>query len=213
MRHPSSYKRRAPRREPYDYLLIVCEGGKTEPNYFHGLRRAHNLSSTNVEIARPGKNDPIGIVEYADKRLNETDFDRAYCVFDRNGHVGFDSALAKVAKSINGKNGRLHAIPSVPCFEIWILLHFIYSAAPFTGTGSQSACDKVIAKVKEYLPEYHKGQESIYDLLDSTVAQGIVNARRLENENAKTGSLNPATQMHQVVDFLQKLKRYKPPQG
>ena len=32
-RGPESYKRRGPVREAYDYVLIVCEGAKSEPNY------------------------------------------------------------------------------------------------------------------------------------------------------------------------------------
>jgi len=39
MRRPESYRRLSPQREPYDYVLIVCEGEKTEPNYFYGLRK------------------------------------------------------------------------------------------------------------------------------------------------------------------------------
>lgn len=36
-RPPSSFQRRAARRAPYAKVLIVCEGEKTEPNYFKGL--------------------------------------------------------------------------------------------------------------------------------------------------------------------------------
>ena len=33
------HRRRVARRAPYDRVLIVCEGAKTEPNYFKWLRK------------------------------------------------------------------------------------------------------------------------------------------------------------------------------
>jgi hypothetical protein len=206
LRRPESYRRRVPQREPYDYILIVCEGEKTEPNYFHGLRQAHTLSSANIEIVRPPAHDPINIVEYAERRLIEDGYDRAYCVFDRNGHTGFDAALRKIASSENGKHGRLHAITSVPCFEVWILLHFSYSSSPFNKAGSQSACDRVLAEVKRHFPDYTKGYQDAYAKLAAKVTQAVTNATRLQKENLKTGSTNPGTHMHMIVDHLRNLK-------
>jgi hypothetical protein len=101
LRQPKSYRRRNPQREPYDYVLIVCEGEKTEPNYFHGLRRAYALSSANIEIVRPPAHDPLNIVAYAEKRLIEGSYDRAYCVFDRNGRAGFDTALRNIVNKVS----------------------------------------------------------------------------------------------------------------
>jgi hypothetical protein len=206
VRQPESYRRRGPQREPYDYVLIVCEGEKTEPNYFHGLRQAYAPSSANVEIVRPPAHDPVSIVAYAEKRLIEGDYDRAYCVFDRNGHVGFDAALRNIADSENGKSGRLHAITSVPCFEVWILLHFSYSSAPFNKAGSQSACDRVVSEVKKHFSDYTKGYQDAYAKLAAMESQAIANAIRLQKENFKTGSCNPGTQVHALVDYLRNLK-------
>lgn len=36
-RHRGSVARGKPRREPYDRVMIVCEGSKTELLYFRGL--------------------------------------------------------------------------------------------------------------------------------------------------------------------------------
>jgi len=44
-------RREAQKREPYDVVLIVCEGDKTEPNYFKELRDAFKLSTANIRIA------------------------------------------------------------------------------------------------------------------------------------------------------------------
>lgn len=46
-------ERKQGRRGSYDRVLIVCEGSKTEPNYFKEIRAAHRLHTANVEV-QPG---------------------------------------------------------------------------------------------------------------------------------------------------------------
>jgi len=139
-----SYARRGPVRQPYDRALIVCEGKKTEPYYFTGLRLHYRLSSANIQIMPANGTDPLSIVSFAEDRLG--DYDRAFCVFDRDGHQNYDTAVAKVAQSMEGRTGKLVAITSWPCFEFWILLHFSYSAAPFNRAGEKSSFERVISK-------------------------------------------------------------------
>ena len=38
-RKAESLRRRRAQKSPYDVVLIVCEGGKTEPNYFAELKK------------------------------------------------------------------------------------------------------------------------------------------------------------------------------
>jgi hypothetical protein len=75
-RTAGSYARRGPVREPYDRVLIVCEGKKTEPYYFGGLRLHYRLSSANIEITPANGTDPMSIVSFAEARLDE--YDRAF---------------------------------------------------------------------------------------------------------------------------------------
>ena len=82
-------RRRSPRREPYDRVLIVCEGEKTEPNYFRELCAHYRLSTANIEVTQGEGNDPVSVVQTA-KRLQKSEtrqgerYDRIYCVFDRD---------------------------------------------------------------------------------------------------------------------------------
>ena len=50
-REAESLRRQAAKRAPYDVVLIVCEGEKTEPYYFKGLREHLRLSNANIVIA------------------------------------------------------------------------------------------------------------------------------------------------------------------
>lgn len=155
-RGPQDYRRRGPTREPYDLVLIVCEGAKTEPNYFKGFRTAYGLSNANIIITPANHNDPMSIVRFTENRVEEEDYDKAFCVFDRDGHVNYDQALRYAAECPLVIQNRLVVIPSVPCFEIWILLHFVYTSAVFQASGDETACERVLRAVKRHMPQYTK---------------------------------------------------------
>jgi len=57
-------RRRRAMKASYDVILIVCEGAKTEPNYFTELKNAFRLSNANVMICGRGS-DPLSVVDFA----------------------------------------------------------------------------------------------------------------------------------------------------
>jgi hypothetical protein len=201
MRRPESYRRRGPTREPYDSVLIVCEGGKTEPQYLDGVKLTFKLSSANIRVTSAAGTDPVSVVRFAERLSGEEKYDRVYCVFDRDGHANFDDAISLVRQL------GYREIVSWPCFEIWILLHFVYSTAPYNGAGNQSACDLVVREVKKHFASYSKGRRGVYSELESKLDIAISNAKKLVQHNASTGSTNPATAVHELVDYLRNLKQ------
>jgi len=203
-RRRGSYRRSGPTREPYDTVLIVCEGEKTEPNYFRGLLDAYRLSSANIAVVSPPATDPISITDYAEKRLGQ--YNRVFCVFDRDGHTNFDAAVQRIEDSAAGKKGKWLAITCTPCFEFWVLLHFRYTAAAFTAVGKNSACDNVMRELQKHLPDYAKNQIDIYARLHDKTDIAIKHSVRLEAHNRDTGASNPATRMSLLVEYLRKLK-------
>ena len=70
-RRAADLRRHKARREPYTKILIVCEGEKTEPHYFHGLKERYGLNSANVEIGGNASSAPSGIYDYARQRYRE----------------------------------------------------------------------------------------------------------------------------------------------
>lgn len=64
----SVLRRRKPARAPYAKVLIVCEGEKTEPLYFNGLRDHYRLNSTNVEVTGECGPDPLAVFNHAKLR-------------------------------------------------------------------------------------------------------------------------------------------------
>lgn len=198
-----AYGRREPTLEPYDTVLLVCEGEKTEPNYFNDMRAFHRLSTANVAVVSPGA-DPVTLVEYAMGRLK--DFNRVFCVFDGENSARVAKALGLIASSPGGKSGILRAVVSTPCFEVWMLLHFKLSTAPFLSAGTMTAGQSVVSALKQHIPGYSKSSSGLYTRLAEKVPLAMANGRRLAKHNAASQSTNPATSMHDLVEYLRGLK-------
>jgi hypothetical protein len=85
------FARRENVRQPFETVLLVCEGAKTEPLYFHALRKALNLTSVTIQNTRG--TDPVTIVTHAINEMERTDYDRGFCIFDGDA----SSALVQAA--------------------------------------------------------------------------------------------------------------------
>ena len=200
-RTPRSYARRAATREPYASILIVCEGGKTEPNYFKGLRIAYRLSNANIHVTPADGTDPMSVVQFAEREFTSGDYDRVYCVFDRDTHATYDAARRRVDALPN-----FYAAVSWLCFEVWVLLHYRYSTAPIESVGKRSACDNAVRELRNHLPNYAKGLVGIFDILAAQLDVAIEHGGRLCEHNEQNGSVNPATNVQDLVEFLIHLK-------
>ncbi|MCU7934448.1 MAG: RloB family protein [Candidatus Thiodiazotropha sp. (ex Dulcina madagascariensis)] len=205
----SDLARRKSRRAPYDRVLIVCEGSKTEPYYLRELIDCLELNSANVEIDGSCGSSPITIVDYAKQRYTQEKhkndaFDRVFCVFDRDTHTTYKQALDKLSRSVPGKV--YTAINSVPCFEYWLLSHFVYSTKAYTGAGAKSACSCLINELLRYIPEYSKGAMGLFKNLMGHTEQAIAYSKRALQEAEKNGTDNPITLMHELVEYLKHLK-------
>tara|TARA_B100001079_G_C16393257_1_gene507920 strand:+ start:717 stop:1364 length:648 start_codon:yes stop_codon:yes gene_type:complete len=211
-RKPRSRKtitRAAPSREPYKKVLIVCEGEKTEPQYFENLIDHWELSSANVLVVGDCGSDPISIVKCAKKKFNQSKkigdpFDNVFCVFDKDSHVNYKDALAMVKNA--SPTTTFESINSVPCFEYWLLLHFFYTTRPFVGSGNKSAGQEVLAELKPYFPEYQKGSREIYSQLIGRLTDAKTNADKSRKAAARDGTDNPSTRVDKLVNYLENLK-------
>lgn len=195
-------------RASYDVVLIVCEGEKTEPNYLSALRDELQLSSANIKVLGIGA-DPLTIVNHAIEEFEcYKDYDQVYCVFDKDQHATYQAALDKIAAYRNRKENQIpiHAITSVPCFEYWLLLHFIESTKPYEQVGKKSAGDQVRADVKNHIPGYDKGHKEIYSITKDKTALAIKRAKRIFVQQENNDTDNPTTNFYLLVEYLINLK-------
>lgn len=205
-------KRRAARREPYAKVLIVCEGEKTEPFYFRGLRDHYGLNTANVEVCGECGSDPRSVLRYAKQRYREEKdtgdaFDKVFCVFDKDTHHNYAEALETIASSKPRKT--FVAISSVPCFEYWLLLHFVHTTRPYSALAGNSPANQVLSELEGYLPDYKKGTNDIFSHLVGQLEFAKSNAVRSLREAQVNGTDNPTTRVHELVIFLQGIRAPK----
>ena len=202
---PRDLKRSTPKRDPYARVLIVCEGSKTEPTYFTELRDHLKLNTANVEVDGDSDSSPKSVVEHAKKRYQQDkEYDRVYCVFDKDSHTTYTQALDMV--SAQQPSGIFHAITSVPCFEYWLLLHFVFTAKPYARSGTRSPADCVIDDLEKYLPAYHKGDRNIYVKLRDKTEVAINHAKHAMQQAIQNETDNPSTKVFELVEYLRRLK-------
>lgn len=201
--------KRKERRDRYAKVLIVCEGEKTEPQYFNGLKDHYGLNSANVEICGECGSDPLSIYRHARQRFREEKdagdpFDRVFCVFDKDTHGSYQPALDQIARAT--PRDTFVATHSVPCFEYWLLLHFSYTTRAFEALPGNSACNQVLTALKAYMPHYAKGMKDIFPELIGQLDFAKSNAIRALQAAEANHTDNPSTRVHELVSFLQHIK-------
>lgn len=211
----SALQRQHANRAPYDKVLIVCEDKKSAVHYFEEVKDRYEINTANVEIDGRCGSAPISVVEHAIKRYKseaKTDngFDRVFCVFDKDNHDSYGKAIALCAKQ--KPKGVFYSIPSVPCFEYWLLLHFRYSTRPYQATGKKSvgdiAFDELQAEFsKNHLSEYSKASSDIFRTLGiERLDDAKKHAERALQEAEKNQTDNPVTYVHELIAYLQGIK-------
>lgn len=207
IRSDRSLARRRGKQPTRPLVLIVCEGG-TEKEYFEALRNDFRLSTAEVVIPKnTAGSAPINVVEFAERKCQEDGgYDYAFCVFDRNGHASFEEARRRITECSTRVRRPLplREAVSIPCFEIWILLHFQNTDRPFEN------CNAVIGHIEgnNYIADYSKADPKLFKLIKDRLERAVENARWLEGK-AVENNYNPYTSVHKLVEILIELKTLK----
>lgn len=199
-----SKRRRVRKKGRYDRLinvrpvrqrfLIVCEGEKTEPNYFRSFR----VPKLVVDVKGLGVS-PRQLVEKALSLKEQDEYDQIWCVFDRDDlNVGaFNGAIQRA------ESQGLRVAYSNQAFELWYLLHFHFYNTPMRRIDYTE-------KLSELLPHpYLKNDLRMYDQLFSRQTTAIRNANRLLKQFSplNPGTNDPSATVHMLV---QELNRFLP---
>ena len=192
-----SSRKRGNRKE-YRTLVIVCEGKKTERNYFNRYRE--RKSGLLILTPNSSVTDPENLVDFALSQIKKYDInlnkgDEVWCVFDADRHT--DKNIKK-AKDLAGDKIKLCL--SNPCFELWYLLHFYYF-------GNRVSTSEVQNKLANYIKNFDKAKD-YFDLFLPKRDKAIQNAKKL-NQKHKTARIellstqsNPSTQVFQLVEYI-----------
>jgi len=187
---------------------VVCEGKKTEPNYFEEIRIEARIPAIHVCVlpSRFGA-QPSRVVEFAVAKFKETKaFEKVFAVFDRDDHSSYADAV-KRAESLDGKLKNdenehvvFKAIVSVPCFELWLLLHYADIQAFHHR-------DVVLRHLREHIPNYEKGNDGLYTLTQGVLPIATKRAERLRARFSRLPGEEAYTDVDELVGILRSLTR------
>ena len=201
-RKSSSYKRKADIRKKRNKILIVCEGEKTEPNYFQKFPL--NEAEIEVKIIGTGYNTD-SLVQKANEiktgaARKKEPYNQVWCVFDKDE---FPTQNFNRAIQLAG-NYNIKIAYSNEAFELWYLLHFGYYHSAISRKD-------YIKKLNKHLKPltYKKNNPEIYCILSSYQIIGIKNAKRLLKSypHFNPEKNNPSTTVHILVEELNRYKK------
>ena len=196
-RRAASFGRRVNTRPVRQRFLIVCEGTKTEPNYFKAFRAPGKVEA----VVRGLGDDPLNLVNRAIELWNsdEYGFDQVWCVFDRDS-VPADSFNAAIT-IVESK--RMRVAYSNEAFELWYLLHFQECSTAIPRRDYITRQDEALRH------PYKKNGETMYDELLERQEVAIKNAERLLARYSPRNPAgdNPSTTVHLLVQQLNKYAR------
>ena len=209
-RAPRNPKRRKASASPNERVLIVCEGKKTEPNYFNSFWKSLQIPpllkvpAISVEVVGQGAT-PITVVKEAVNRKKENrrqaekngdiEYEQVWCVFDveiLHKNKSLRPALDKA------KANKISVALSNPCFEYWTLLHFERNGSSFDD------CEAVISRLGKYIRNYKKSDDVHSQIKDKTET-AIENAKAIEKQHPSEDSRvkrNPSTEVYKLVKYL-----------
>lgn len=194
------------KKEIISYFLIVCEGEKTEPNYFKSFPKKVGKMVFDLEFDGGG----ISTLKVVEKAIELRDkstrkYDRVWAVFDRDSFKSnsFNSAIKKA------ESNNIHCAWSNEAFELWYLLHFHNRITPMSRKDYKSAIEECI---NSKLPKsskkfvYKKNDNNFKALLDKygSVDNAIKWSRDLSKtiNDEKFADHNPQTMVFKLVEEL-----------
>jgi hypothetical protein len=189
-------------RPPKERILILCEGEKTEPNYFNGIKAAHkhSLTATRIVVHNTKKNtakelvaEAISMRRAGIREMNP--YDEIWVVVDRDGYSKHPESIDR-ARSTNIKIAF-----SSPCFEYWYLLHFQFT------TKLISDGKEMCKELCKHIPNYDKSADYFKDFFHDKTYDAIENGEKVlshwdEVGDGKLWNHVPYTNVGQLVDRL-----------
>ena len=119
-------------------LLVFCEGERTEPEYLHALKRepaVRQVASVDIRVnEETAGSAPMTLVMAAvNARARSSDeegeVDEVWCLFDVEWPKNHPKLREAVARA---EDNGVHVAVSNPCFELWLMLHFVEHTASLT---------------------------------------------------------------------------------
>ncbi len=210
-------KRKVDIKSKRKFFLIVCEGEKTEPNYFISLKNdlpRGVLDVCDISIIGTGFNTNSLVSKAIELRNDWQEntyraVDKLWVVFDKDS---FTAHSFHKAIQMCFDNPNVDAAWTNEAFELWYLLHFHYYNTSISRKQYQSLIEKNFLNKGLTKFKYKKNSTEMFDLLSkyANINDAIKNATNLEKTFEHMNNFaqqNPCTKVHHLVAELYGLEQ------
>ena len=203
------YARKAQRRKSRQIvckILIVCEGTKTEPNYFETFKTLNGGTIVyDIDVRGLGQNT-TDVVDKAIELKSKGDYDRVWAVFDKDSFSAnkFNGAIIKA------QNNGIGCAWSNEAFELWYLYHFMNRVTAMSRTEYKRAISEAVNNSPRYknrkVYEYAKNDKDNYRIMTTygsmENAIRFAEAKSCDYTDQRYATHNPCTMVFKLVRQL-----------
>lgn len=202
-------------------IVIVCEGKKTEPDYFDSYVVKHFREARNIKVVPNTKGKTSLNQLYAAALDNKSRYPNAvvFMVFDNDGKLSnktqkkqLCTVLSKCAPLGSVSQDKVNFIFSNPQFELWAILHFEYTTAALTKKETER-------RTKRYFPDYNPKDNKTFDyniILRSPESEqcAIKYAKKLRKHHIKIEGECffdcPTTNVDVLIEYMERVCQHRP---
>ncbi len=195
----SPLRRRAPRIAQRSRFVIICEGSLTEPHYLKTFARLSSVRTVATLDVRGLGFEPRRLVEEARnlsrrERLQGSGSTQYWCVFDVEAPQPHHRLLEAVQMA---RDNGIHVAVSNPCFELWLLLHYI---------DHESWLDNGACRALRHEQDDSQGKSLDSNAYMQRLPEAMRRSRRLDLLHEHAGrefpDNNPSSGMHRLLEAI-----------
>lgn len=192
-------------------ILIVCEGEKTEPNYFKSFDQMQYGSVVYETKCEGGKINTMQVVDKAIDLRNKamstgTPYDTVWAVFDKDDFPisSFNAAITKAEQHSIG------CAWSNEAFELWYVFHFVNRVTAMSREEYKKAISKHVNESSTYNLKtkyaYKKNDPISRTIMtaygDETRAIRYAQSQADSFDDTRYATHNPCTMVYKLVSLL-----------
>lgn len=183
-----------------DTVALVGDG-QTERVYFADVRDADRPANLTIQPDYPRRLGNYKGVLDRSITLKDEGYNHVFALIDMDKIIHENKTAEYLqAKALAEAKG-VTVLENNPCFEIWLLLHFVHTGRLF------SSCSDVVTELRKFIPGYTKGEKflnaaGLYRKYKQQLTQNAsINSRRLEVNREAQDTLYPRAQTFRFFEW------------
>lgn len=192
---------RNPKNRPVRDTVALVGDGQTERIYFGDVRDVYRPTSLTIQPDYPRKLGSYkGVLDRATALKNDS-FNHVFALIDMDKIIQENRTTEYQHAKATAERAGVIILENNPCFEIWLLLHFVHTGRLF------SNCSDVVTELRKHIPDYTKGEKflnstGLYRNYKKQLAEtAIANAKKLEIDRAAQDALYPRAETFRFFEW------------